>query len=359
MSEEQHCAKCNKTACVANCFGCQKSFCMTHFVKHRFYLAQRMDRLHEKCELLRKNIDLNNFEQPFLSMIDDWEQRSIKRIQEIAEQARNDLHEKSENLIKDVEFSISKIVSEFDSHAETDNYTEIELEKWAKQIADLRNLIEEPTTISIIQDKKPASRIRGIKVIEQVPQIEQSQDSQQPPYAHFIYETDSFNSEHSSESVPEYFVPIYGPCTLSKDKFLVTQSSYRAGLSQISGSTCYSQGRHSISFVIEKKSEKNIFVGIHSAANGISSSFDHSIYGWWNLDYIIVNGEHECGESTESIQTGDKITLVIDCDNQQVQLEHHRTKALTCLTVDLSKCPFPWQILIRLLTAGDSIRIVP
>jgi hypothetical protein len=56
--------------------------------------------------------------------------------------------------------------------------------------------------------------------------------------------------------------------------------------------------------------------------------------------------------------TGDEIILTLDCDNKQIQLQHHRTKRLAQLSVDLDKCPFPWKIVIRLQSAGDCVRIL-
>ncbi|CAF1411993.1 unnamed protein product [Rotaria magnacalcarata] len=350
MTEEQHCGKCRKAVCVAKCHGCKKSFCMPHFVKHRLHLAQRMDNLREKFELLQNDINKDNFKQSLLSNIYDWEQRSMRKIHEIAENARKDVEEKLLALKSDVEISIGQIVRDFQANAEADNYTEFELEKWSKRIFNLRDSLEHPSTIEIVEDNKLSSTIYGIKIIEQ-------KRRQESLYTNSISETVSYTSEQSMELIPEHFVPMYGPCRLSEDKYVATHSSYRAGLSQLTGSNNYSSGKHSISFLIEKKGIKNMFIGIHSASNEASSSFDRSIYGWWNLDYVIINGEHEAGDDSLVIQTGDKITLTVDCDNLQIHFEHHRTRKICHIPIELNTCPFPWRILIRLLMADDSIRI--
>ncbi|CAF3151646.1 unnamed protein product [Rotaria socialis] len=97
-----------------------------------------MDDLHEKCELLGKYMIENHFEQSLLSSICDWEQRAIIKIQEIAENTRNDLQEKMEKIKSQVEISINKIISEFELNSKTDDYKEIELVKWSKEILELR-----------------------------------------------------------------------------------------------------------------------------------------------------------------------------------------------------------------------------
>jgi hypothetical protein len=303
-----------------------------------------MDGLREKYELFQHDLNRENFEQSLLSNIYAWERKSIRKIQEIAEKARNDLQQLMNKTKNDVQISLNQITSEFKSNAKSDNFTEIDLERWTKQLSDLRNLLEKPSTVSIVEDKKSSSSIHAIKIIHH-----HQQESSQP----------AINGSTHQESIPEHFIPMFGPCKLTEDDCVATHVNYRAGLSQISGSNLYSSEKHSIDFLIEKKGTKNIFIGIHSSSKQISSqAFDYSVHGWWNLDYAIINGESEGGNNNEIIRTGDKITLIIDCDNHQIQLEHHRTKRVVYLPIKLDVCPLPWKILVRLLTTGDSIRIL-
>ncbi|CAF4784284.1 unnamed protein product [Rotaria sp. Silwood1] len=347
MAEEKICVKCKKIESAAKCYGCQQSYCIPHFLKHRLYLAQKMDALQDEHENLQKEVDENNYEQSFLSSIDTWERRAIRKIHDIAEKARNDIQEFMEKRKDQIKISLNNLCSNFNTTGKSDNYTEIEIDKWTKQLSELRHSLENPTNISIVEDRKTSSTIRGIKVIEQ-------QEQEQLLCSNLLSQTNNQKSEVLIEPIQEHFVPMYGPCTLSEDKCLVKHSSYRAGLSQISGFNNYSSGKHSIVFLIENKGPKNIFIGIHSTSKEVSSStYDRSIYGWWNLDYVIMNGDNVDGNnSKEIIQTGDKITLIIDCDNQQIQFEHHRIKKLVHLPVVISDCPFPWQILIRLVNSG-------
>jgi hypothetical protein len=345
ISQQPYCAQCKKDGCIAMCYGCQKSFCTKDFIQHRLHLSQKMDDLHQKYEHFQKDLFRDKFEQPLLSNIYSWERKSIKKIQEIAEKARNDLQQWVDKTKNDIQTSLTTITTEFQSNAKSDNYTEIDLNRWTKQLDELRNLLEKPSTISIGKDKKSSTSIRGIKIIKQ----EQSS---------LIPETNHCSSQHLIAPIEEYFVPMFGPCTLSEENSVVTHSSYRAGLSQISGTNEYSSGKSSLHFLIENKGKKNIFLGIHSSSKQLSSTFDYSVHGWWNLDYIIINGESQGGDNNEIIQTGDRITLTIDCDNQQLQLEHHRTKKLVHISIKLDVCPFPWKILVRLLTTGDCVRIL-
>jgi len=343
------CTKCKKSVSVARCHGCEQSFCTKHFMKHRLYLSQQMDDLSKKQELLQEDLNRNNFENPLLSSIYAWERKSMKTIEAIAEKARDDLQQWMEKTKKEVKISLEQINEQLQSTEKWDNYTELDIQKWTKQLEELRNLLEKPSTISIVEVEDPSPIIRKIKVI----------DKQLAPRSSVLLEKSELISLQSTDSVQNHFVKMFGSCKLSEDNRVVTHSNYRAGLSQITGNNHYSSRKHSLDFLIENKGIKNIFIGIISSSHTIiSPTFDYSIHGWWNLDYSIINGESQGSDNNEIIQTDDKITLIIDCDNQQIQLEHYRTKRRVHLPIKLEVCPFPWKILIRLLTAGDSIRIL-
>jgi len=61
---------------------------------------------------------------------------------------------------------------------------------------------------------------------------------------------------------------------------------------------------------------------------------------------------------TINIQTGDEVTLVLDCDQKQIQFHHHRTQNNATMAIDLQKCPFPWKILVALRNADDCVRLL-
>jgi hypothetical protein len=273
----------------------------------------------------------------------------MRKIQEIAEKARNDLQQWTKRTTIEVKKSLNQITEQLRSTEKSNNYTELDLKKWTKQLDALRNLLEKPSTISIVEDRKSSSCIRTIKVIDKQPTVSPL----------IVLETNQSLPHKTTASAQEHFMKMYGPCKLSEDNRVMTHLNYRAGLSQISGNHHYSSGRHAIDFLIEKKGMKNLFIGVISASHKIiSPTFDYSVHGWWNLEHMIINGETKIDETNESFQSNDKITLIIDCDNRQIQLVHHRTEKFLSLPIKLEVCPFPWKLLVRLLTTGDCIRIV-
>lgn len=331
------CRKCAKNISIRPCFEYEQSLCRKHWKKHREILAEQLNEFHRKQGRFQEELNRDTFHHPLLTSIYAWERKSIRKIQEIAETAREDLQQWTERTKKEVKQSLEQI----SSTKKSDDYTELDLQKWTKQLEEFRNLFEKPTTISLIEDENTASHIRPIKILESSSKVD---------------ETISHRSAHAIE---EHFVKMYGPCDLSDENHLVIQNNYRAGLSQVSGFNHYSNGQHTIEFVIEKKGEKNVFIGIFSSSHQIiSPTFDYSVHGWWNLEHKIINGESKCEDGNESMQSGDRITLNIDCDHQQLALKCHRTGKIVQLPIRVEVCPFPWKILVRLLNTGDAIRIL-
>jgi len=87
------CAKCaNKAAGILRCEGCLQIFCRKHLNEHRDLLNHQLDEIVLEHDTLQQTIVENkgkqNKQHPVLNQIDKWEQDSIVKIQQIAEEAR-------------------------------------------------------------------------------------------------------------------------------------------------------------------------------------------------------------------------------------------------------------------------------
>jgi hypothetical protein len=57
-------------------------------------------------------------------------------------------------------------------------------------------------------------------------------------------------------------------------------------------------------------------------------------------------------------QTRFAIELELDCDNQTISYVNQRTKKGREMIVDITKCPFPWQIRFCLYEVGDYVQFL-
>ena len=354
------CAKCSKGGGVTTCDGCQQSFCTKHFVEHRHELSEQMSTIHQEHELFRLDMAKDIPKHPFINRVDTWERDSISKIQMTAETARNDLRQLLDRTKIELKLSVEKLTNELATCQQSDDYTENDLKRWTEQLKELRKKLDAPVTISIGNDEDTKSVIRLIRVSVKQHHQRPFTSMIRAPSEHRIY-----NLKDCVHNISEKFLEIDGKATLSDDKLMVT-CCLASILTQpiIYGVNRYSNGKHQIRFRIEKMGDSRLFFGVIRSLENISRSgqaqnTNNSLYGWWDLNEAIVNGKTQTSKCRNIVAAGDEVTLTLDCDNKQIQLQHHLTKRLAQLLIDLEKCPFPWKIVLRLQSAGDCVRILP
>ncbi|CAF2498712.1 unnamed protein product [Rotaria sp. Silwood2] len=161
---KQPCKKCCKSGGIATCGGCEQWFCGKHFNEHRQELALEIDNIEQEHNLLQRDLFEENATNSLLSQIDDWEHKSIKKIQAAAEKARMDLRKYLDHSKQQLKTSLYELAKELQSGRESDDYTEMDLKKWMGQLKELREMLQNPSTIDIIDDNQANSNIRLIGV---------------------------------------------------------------------------------------------------------------------------------------------------------------------------------------------------
>jgi hypothetical protein len=92
-SSKSPCATCgNKTVGVFKCEGCWQTFCRKHYNEHRYFLAHQLDEIILEHDTLRQMIveqtGKQNDHHHFIQQINKWEKDSIMKIQQTAEETR-------------------------------------------------------------------------------------------------------------------------------------------------------------------------------------------------------------------------------------------------------------------------------
>lgn len=328
------CVKCEKGGGVTSCDGCLQSFCIKHIVEHRQELAVEFDTLAQEHDVFRRDLIQDNLTHPLFVRINEWEQESVTKIRVAAEAARADLRELLDGIKTDLKKSVGQIAADMQSCHELEDYTEADLIKWKKRLNNLHNILETSIKIEIIDDESPASSLFMIKVVE--------------------------CSKEIDTPVEDRFRNFVGRISLSENGLLATcLGTYWDG-SNIYGTRLYSSGRHEIHFRIDNKGSNNLFFGIKTTSHYIpvqtlTSSHSH---GWWEFDQAVESIDGFPVHNDRNLRTGDEVTMVLDCDNKQIKLQHHRINMMTHLDVDPEKCSLPWKILVTLRSTGDSVRML-
>ena len=117
----------------------------------------------------------------------------------------------------------------------------------------------------------------------------------------------------------------------------------------------YSTGRHTIRYKIERYDEtSSVIFGIVSKNSGnYPEPYNNpTFFGWRDKNLVYLGGVPEDNYSgyPSYFQSKDIYVLTIDCTNQRISLTNERTTRSTDLDVNLKKCPFPWQLSVRLFS---------
>jgi len=348
---KQRCEKCDKGAAIATCNGCQRSFCIKHFGEHRREISQQMDNIGQEHDLLRRDMNYERSAYPFLARIDQWEQETIRMVQASAQKARIDLQQLLDQTKNELKIAMNRVTEELRTCQESDNYTELDIKKWTEQLRELRQMIENPSNINIGCENDATSVISLIKV---------SSLQRSMLYSNQERRNDTRISEQYAVLSSEKFAEIYGNITLSADGLTGYCSGNHLDGSYISGIGRYSSRIHRIRFRIENKVSNFLFFGIITASQNLTSEISKvkSAYGWWDLGFSVFSGHGKCEDYRKYINSGDEITLTLDCDNRLIQLQHHRTNTSVEIPINLEHCPFPWKIVARLDSEHDCVKIV-
>jgi hypothetical protein len=163
VTAKRPCIKCDKGG-VATCGGCQQWFCAKHFNEHRQELATGMDNLGQEHDLLQRDLIQDNDAHDLLSYVNDWEQKSIKKIEEAAELARIDVRKYLDYNKHQLQTSLDQVTDELKLGRQSDDYTEIDLKKWMGKVKEIQEMLEKPSTIRIVDDDDTQSIIHLIRV---------------------------------------------------------------------------------------------------------------------------------------------------------------------------------------------------
>ncbi|CAF2910540.1 unnamed protein product [Rotaria sp. Silwood2] len=113
---------------VVTCTGCEKRFCFSHFTEHRQELEKRMDEVVHEHNQLRDALNPQGTAHYLLSRIDKWEQTSIQKIKDTAEQARTDLQACLDRTKHRLTDSLGSMTEQLKSRQASTAYTEKELD---------------------------------------------------------------------------------------------------------------------------------------------------------------------------------------------------------------------------------------
>ncbi|UJR32747.1 hypothetical protein I4U23_020206 [Adineta vaga] len=85
------------------------------------------------------------------------------------------------------------------------------------------------------------------------------------------------------------------------------------------------------------------------------------VYGWGDYsDYFLAGKRQKDDSDVFFTHTHEKdiIEFIIDCSTQKICYKNLRHQRRQVLSIDMDKCPFPWQLYISLGGRADQISLI-
>ncbi len=333
-SKRSLCKACNKATSVFFCQGCQKDFCTGHAKEHRQELSKQLDRIILEHDQLQQNLAEyrgKSNQHPLMQEIDQWETQSIAKVRKAADDARKELSKAVNGHTTKITEDLKHLTQELTTARSEDNFIEIDLKEWMERLEKWTQDLNTPSSINIQQEKSNTPFIQKIIV-------------------NIILKKNEF----FERSAGKLKIDDHGQVILAES----------GGHSTARCHAEYSSGQHQFRFKIEQLSISNwTYFGIVSKNIPLEDSPYNTptTFGWTTNGAVLRNGSVQLGYNgyNSDMAQNDILELFLDCDRQKIRLTNERTNNTHEIDVNMTQCPFPWQVYIGLYFQNDRIRYLP
>ena len=305
------CGQCHKGRGTFKCQGCEHLFCFKHAADHRNELGKEFEEIIGLYNTFQPTLTQQMEEshlRPIFEEIDLWEKQSISEIRQQAEEKRESLRRRLKERTARIQQRFKTISVQLRDGREENDFLENDLKLWREKLEQLTR--EMSTSINR----------RGTSD---------------------LFERLSGNGRIASNG---QMIIKEGP---------MEHAEFR-------GKNEYATGQHDLCFRVKKFLPSQwLLIGIITQSEPLrkDSYNSSSTYGCSNRGEIYQGHTGAAGKTFEIIE-GDLLVLSIDCDRRKILLENERTNSTMEMSIDLSKCPFPWQLHLNLYHPDTCLRIL-
>ncbi|CAF1406982.1 unnamed protein product [Adineta steineri] len=178
ISGKENCVKCEKERATSRCTGCLQYFCYSHFKDHHQELNKQLDEIEVSRDIFKQILDLQinrTNHGLILKQIDEWEENSIKIIQQTANECREIVFQYANRDIHQIEVNLIKLTDQLTEMRREDDFNEIDIKELVESLSHLKDQLKEtkeepnpPSNLSIQQTFTPL--VNKISVIIPSPQ---------------------------------------------------------------------------------------------------------------------------------------------------------------------------------------------
>ena len=151
-SGRNRCVACGKERATSKCAGCSQDFCFNHLAEHRQGLSKQLDEIEVDRDTIQQTILQQTNElktHPLIKQIDQWEESSIKKIQKVANEARQLTLRQAAKSIHQIEAKLNQLTEQLRRSREEEDITENDLKKWKNEMTQLTEQFTRPSNVQI------------------------------------------------------------------------------------------------------------------------------------------------------------------------------------------------------------------
>lgn len=154
-TNKSHCITCNKQRSTFRCSGCSQDFCFNHLTDHKRHLNKQLDEVELNRDLFRQTLN-DRIAKPqkhvLIQEIDKWEQDSINKIRQTANETRQIIFEYTNQNIQELETKLTNLTHQLKQCRDENDFSEIDLHRWNEQLVQMTKDLVKPMNINIRQD---------------------------------------------------------------------------------------------------------------------------------------------------------------------------------------------------------------
>lgn len=145
------CVVCDKETSTFNCGGCLQNFCRIDLDQHLETLSKQLEEHEDKCNELRQiHHELKNDLKEYapIRIIREWEEESIRKVRETAEQCREKVYRHIDDMME-MDERLSRLVVEMTQMREKNTFNEVDLNQCKQNLMYLAEELNQSPHVCI------------------------------------------------------------------------------------------------------------------------------------------------------------------------------------------------------------------
>jgi len=160
------CCICTKETSTFRCDGCLRNFCRDDLTKHLQTLSKQLDEIENDHDELRQTIieqKEDSKKHPLIQQVDHWEEDSINKIKQTADECRQTLIKYTNKYIIEIENKLNNLAKQLKQTRQENQFNEIDLNQLKEELTKLDEELKKPPNVSVEQEN--TSFINKISII--------------------------------------------------------------------------------------------------------------------------------------------------------------------------------------------------